>query len=145
MIYDGSNIEMRYVKKLAVSGGQVRRPQFVIDSYNDLFFTCDMWNGTKHYGVALFKIAMSQVETLLLTQHGYSRRLLHLVLLLSQLHMLVSLLMSLVTLILLHMSYMKIITNKQSLITSNTMERLLKSQMSFLVLGIVELHQQITV
>ena len=33
MIYDGSNIEMRYVKKLAVSGGQVRRPQFVIDSY----------------------------------------------------------------------------------------------------------------
>ena len=63
MVYDGSNIEMRYVKKLAVSGGQVRRPQFVIDSYNDLFFTCDMWNGTKHYGVALFKIAMSQVET----------------------------------------------------------------------------------
>ena len=62
MVYDGANIEMSYVKKLAVSGGQVQRPQFVLDSYNDLFFVCDMWNGTKHYGVAFFKIAMDQVR-----------------------------------------------------------------------------------
>ena len=62
MVYDGANIEMSYVKKLAVSGGQVQRPQFVLDQYDDLFFTCDMWNGTKNYGVAFFKIARSEVR-----------------------------------------------------------------------------------
>jgi len=62
MSYDGANIELNYVKRLAISGGQVQRPQFVLDSYNDLFFVCDMWNGTKHYGVAFFKIAMSQIR-----------------------------------------------------------------------------------
>ena len=62
MEYDGANIELTYVKRLAVSGGSVQRPQFVLDEYNDLFFVCDMWNGTKNYGVAFFKIAMDQIK-----------------------------------------------------------------------------------
>jgi len=62
MEYDGANIEFTYVKRLAISGGDVQNPQFVLDEYDDLFFVCDMWNGTKNYGVAFFKIAMSQIK-----------------------------------------------------------------------------------
>ncbi|AOV61558.1 virion structural protein [Synechococcus phage S-WAM1] len=62
MEYDGANIELQYVKRLAISGGDVQRPQFVLDEYNDLFFVCDMWNGTKNYGVAFFKIALDQIR-----------------------------------------------------------------------------------
>lgn len=62
MEYDGANIELTYVKRLAVTGGNVQNPQFIIDEYNDVFFVCDMWNGTKNYGVAFFKIAMAQLK-----------------------------------------------------------------------------------
>ncbi|UNH61325.1 baseplate wedge initiator [Synechococcus phage S-SZBM1] len=62
MTYDGANIEMSYVKRLAITGGDVQRPRFAIDEQNDLFFVCDMWNGTKNYGIAFFKIALSQIS-----------------------------------------------------------------------------------
>ena len=41
------NIELNYTKRLAIAGGSVQRPQFILDEWNDLFFICDMWNGTK--------------------------------------------------------------------------------------------------
>ena len=62
MEYDGANIEMTYVKRLAITGGNVQRPRFVLDEQNDLFFICDMWNGTKNYGMAFFKIALSEIS-----------------------------------------------------------------------------------
>ena len=67
MEYDGANIEMSYVKRLAVTGGDVQRPRFILDEYNDLFFVCDMWNGTKNYGVAFFKIALDQIRLTIAT------------------------------------------------------------------------------
>jgi len=63
MEYDGANIEMSYVKRLAIAGGDVQRPRFTLDEQNDLFFICDMWNGTKNYGLAFFKIALSEIST----------------------------------------------------------------------------------
>lgn len=71
MQYDGANIEMEYVKRLAVTGGDVQRPRFVVDEYEDLFFVCDMWNGTKNYGIAFFKIALEQIRLTVASPQWY--------------------------------------------------------------------------
>ena len=61
--YDGANIEIDYVKRLAVSGGDVQRPRFVLDEYNDIFMICDMWNGTKNFAISFFRFNLDSIFT----------------------------------------------------------------------------------
>ncbi len=42
--YDGSNINVDYVKQIPALGGYVRNPRFTIDEYNDVFFLYDVYN-----------------------------------------------------------------------------------------------------
>lgn len=63
LTYDGANIDIAYVKRLAITGGNVQRPRFAIDEYNDVFVVCDMWNGTKNYGVAFFRFSLDTIFT----------------------------------------------------------------------------------
>ena len=136
---------MRYVKKLAVSGGQVRRPQFVIDSYNDLYFTCDMWNGTKHYVCCIVQNCNVTENIAANPTWIFSKIIAPSIAFESITHSGISLdefgNINLVT----HVVYED--NNQQAIINYIKYDgtTLLKSQMSFLVLGIVELHQQITV
>jgi len=63
--FDGANIEIDWIRQIAVIGGQVRNPKFAIDDYGACILVWDVYNGTtsKFEKIQLNKFQISTANT----------------------------------------------------------------------------------
>ena len=63
--YDGSNINVDYVKQVPALGGYVRSPKFMIDEYRDVFILWDVYNNAngKFEKIQLGKLALDTANS----------------------------------------------------------------------------------
>ena len=70
--YDGSNINVDFVKQVPALGGYARNPRFTIDEYNDVFFLYDVFNNAngKFERIQLGKIPLGDTNATYTTPQG---------------------------------------------------------------------------
>ena len=70
--YDGSNINVDFVKQVPALGGYVRNPRFTIDEYNDVFFLYDVFNNAngKFERIQLGKIPLADTNATYTNNQG---------------------------------------------------------------------------